>query len=209
MVSASIGGDQHGVFGGHQFGCNLLNGGGISALRLNGQVILLAIRTHALSIDRRSQHLSGQGEVNRPCGVTLHHSARPRDHFVRHGGPCQVVFPLHIGPNHTGLIERLLDEMHIGVAPTGGAVKGAHGCAACNQQHGNAGATQIVQAHGCIGGACINVHQHRLASPCCHGIAPGHVNSGIFMRAQNDFWKFASLLTPMSHLLNEWRVIGT
>jgi hypothetical protein len=64
-----------------------------------------------------------------------------------------------------------------------------------------------VQTHGCIGSASVDMHQHRLPAACGNGIAARHVNRGIFVGAQNQFGKCATLRAPMRHFFNQGGVI--
>ena len=208
MVSACIGGDQHGVLRTHELFSNGANSRWVCTLSFDRQMILVTERTYAGSVNGCCQNFSGQCEVDRSCRVTLHDRASPRHHFMRHRGPCQVVFPFDIGPHHTGLVKGFLNEMHIGVTATCCIIEGAHGRATCNEQHRNACAAKIVQAHGSVGSARIDVNQNSLPTPCCNGIAARHVNRCIFMRTQNQLWKCAALLAPMRHLFNQGRMVG-
>ena len=75
--------------------------------------------------------------------------------------------------------------MNIGITAACDVIEGGHGSTTCNKQHWNSCAAKIVQAHGCIGCARIDVNQYGLSTSRCNGIAARHVNRRVFVRAQN------------------------
>ena len=77
-----------------------------------------------------------------------------------------------------------------------------------HQQHRQAGAHQVVHAHGGIGRARIHMHHDALALTGHCGIAARHVDGHVFMRAKDDLGHRLAFGLQAGHLVNQGHMIG-
>ncbi len=98
--------------------------------------------------------------------------------------------------------------MHIGVARTRQFAVQRIRRAAGKQHHRQAIAKQVLDRHGGIRGAGIDMHQNRLAASRRQGIAAGHVHRDDLMRAQDHFGMFQAFAVPARHLLDQGDVVS-
>ncbi len=80
--------------------------------------------------------------------------------------------------------------------------------AAGEQHHRQAVTKQVLDRHAGIGGAGIDMDEHRLAPPGRMRIAAGHVHRDHLVRAQDHFGMLAALFVPARHLLDQRDMIG-
>ena len=126
------------------------------------------------------------------------------DDDARRQGP----FPFQIRPHQARLVERLLDEVHVGVARADQFVVDRVGRLAGHQQHRQTAAIEVMHGVGGIGGADVDMDQHALAAAGDEGVARGHVGGGVLVRAAHHAGhRFAALLA-MRHLVDDRGVVG-
>ena len=77
------------------------------------------------------------------------------------------------------------------------------GRAAGEQHHRQPVAEQVLDRHAGVGGAGIDMDEHRLAAPGRQRIAAGHVHGDDLVRAQDHFGMFSTLLVPARHFLDQ------
>ncbi len=120
----------------------------------------------------------------------------------------QRPFPFQIGPHQARLIERLLHEMHVGVARADQFVVDRIGRLAGHQQHRQPAAEKIVHAVRGIGGADIDMDQHALAASGDQRIARRHMRGRVLVRAAHHAGHRLAAFPAMRHLVDDRRVIG-
>ena len=154
------------------------------------------------------QRLALHHQINRPARRALHDRISPLQRFLDDDAGRQRPLPFGVRPHQAALIERLLDEMHVGVAGADQFVMRRIGRLARHQQHRQAAAVEIVHGVGSVGRTDIDMHKHALAAAGDQSIAAGHVRGGVFVRAAHDVRHRLAAFTPMRHLLDDRRVIG-
>ena len=77
-----------------------------------------------------------------------------------------------------------------------------------HQQDRQTTAKHVVHAHGCVGGARVYVHHHRLAPPGDCGKTCGHVNGHVFMGTQNNLGVRSAFLVPLGQGLDQGDVVS-
>src|SRR6185437_9231323 len=105
-------------------------------------------------------------------------------------------------------VEGVLHEMHVGVAGTRQFAVQRVRRAAGKQHHRQAIAEQVLDRHAGIGSACIDMHQHGLASAGRERIAAGHVHRDHLMRAQDKFRMLSTFLVPARDRLDDRDMVG-
>ncbi len=130
------------------------------------------------------------------------------ERLLHHDAGGERILPLHIGTDDARDIERVLHEMHIGVARASQLAMQRMRRAAGEQHHRQAIAEQVLDRHAGIRGAGIDMHEHGLALSGRERVAAGHVHGDDLMRTQHDFRMLAALLVPARHLLDQRDVVG-
>ena len=133
---------------------------------------------------------------------------RAPQRLFHHDAGRQRPFPFQIGPHQARLVERLLHEMHIGVARADQFVAGGVGRLARHQQHRQPGAENIVHGVGGIRRADVDMHQHALSAPGHEGKAARHVRRGVLVRAADDRRHLLAELFLVRHLLDDRGMVG-
>ena len=177
--------------------------GGGRAICLSGEIMQLIVTPSF------GQGFSGKSQINRALGVALHHAVGTAQGFLGDHPRREVVVPFDILAHQATLVIGLLHKIHKGVAGAGQFTMRGVGRASRHQHQGQAGFGNIVNAHAGIGGPRIHMHQHPLAPARGQGITGGHVDSCVFMRAQNRFGKSQTLLAPARHLFDQRGMVGT
>ncbi len=207
-IAARIGRDQKGLLGSQQPGRD-----GIDRLAIDGAhgcraKTLLGIGADLALGPELGQRLAREGHVDRPLGVAHHHRVGPAQRLLGDHARGQVVFPFCVRPDQRRLVERLLDEVHVGVArPQKLAARGV-GSAAGHQQNRDAGAADIVQGHRRIGGAGIDMHHHALAATGREEVARCHVRRRDLVRADHGLGRLSAVALEGGHRLDDRRVVG-
>ncbi len=110
------------------------------------------------------QRLALHHQIDRPARRALHDRISPLQRLLDHHARRQRPLPLGVRPHQAALIERLLHEVHVGVAGADQFVMRGVRRLARHQQHRQAAAVEIMHGVGGIGGADIDMHQHALAA---------------------------------------------
>ena len=154
------------------------------------------------------QRLPLHHQIDRPARRALHDRIGALQSLLHDHAGRQRPFPFDVRPHQASLIERLLHEMHVGVAGADKLVMRRIGRLARHQQHRQPAAVEIVHGVGGIGGADIDMHQHALAAPGDQRIAAGHMRGGVLVRTAHHVRQHLAALSPMRHLFDDRRVIG-
>ena len=154
------------------------------------------------------QGLAREGEIDGAARVALHHRVGAAQRLLGDHPGRQIVFPLGVGPHDARLVERLLHEMHVGVARAQKLAARREGRLAGHQQHRDAGAAEIVQRHRRVGGAGIDMDHHALAAARRDGVARRHVHRGVLVRAEDGRGRRPVGALEGGHGLDQRRVIG-
>ena len=88
----------------------------IGSACLKRSVTVARKRTDGLLVPRLRQDLAGQHQIDRAGRLALHDGVGAPQDFLADDARWQRVFPLDVRPHEAALIERLLDEVHVGVA---------------------------------------------------------------------------------------------
>ena len=208
VVAARIGRDQQRTLRREQARDQRLERGGIDAARRDRAEAVGRIGIDLALAPGRGQRLAREGHVDRPLGIALHHRVGAAQRLLGDHAGRQVVLPLGVGPHDARLVERLLHEMHVGVARAQQLVARGVGRLAGHQHHRHAGAAEIVQRHRRVGGAGIDMDHHALAAPGGDGVARRHVHRRVLVRAKNGRRHLAAAAPEARHRLDQRRVVG-
>ena len=129
--------------------------------------------------------------------------------FLHDDAGGQRIFPFDVRSDDAGDIERILHEVHIGVARARQFAVQRMGRASGKQHHRQPVAKQVLDGHAGIGGAGVDMDENRLGSSRCQRIAAGHVHRDDLVRAKDHLRMLAALALPARHLLDQGDVIGT
>ena len=166
------------------------------------------IAVNLVDVPMLGQRLALHHQIDRAARLALHDRMRAPQHLLDDDAGRKRPFPLGVGAHQAALIERLLHEMHVGVARADQFAVGGVRRFAGHQQHRQSAAIGIVHAVGGVGGADIDVHQNALTAPGHQRIACGHVCGGVLVRTAHHFRHHLAALAAMRHLLDDRRVIG-
>ncbi len=208
VVAPGIGGDQQRPLSGEQLAGDGLDGAGIDATRRHSAEALRRIGADGALAETLGQGLARESEIDRPLGIALHHCMGAAQRFLGDHAGRQVVFPLGVRPHHARLVERLLHEVHVGVARAQKLAARGEGRLAGHQHHRNARPAEIVQRHRRIGRSSIDMHHHALAAAGGDGIARRHVHGGVFVRAKDGSRHRAAGTPESSHRLDQRGMVG-
>jgi hypothetical protein len=161
-----------------------------------------------LLVPRLGENLARQHEVHRAGRLALHDRVRASQDLLAGDARRQCVFPLHIGPYEAALIERLLDEVHIGVARPFQLAEARERRRAGDQQDRHPIAEQVVHAERRIGGARVHVDQYGLALSRHLRVPAGHVDGHVLVWAQHDLRRLEAVRVEASELFDQRRMIG-
>ena len=154
------------------------------------------------------QRLALRHEIDRAGRLRLHDGVGAAQRLLHHDAGRQRPFPFHVGPHQRALVDRLLHEVHVGVARADQLVARGVGRLARHQQHRQAAAEQVVHRVGGVGGADVDVHQHGLAAAGHRRIAHRHMRRGVLVRAEHHVRHLLAALLPVRHRLDGRRVVG-
>ncbi len=163
---------------------------------------------HLVGAPRLRQRLALHHQVDRAARLALHDRVSAAQRLLHDDAGRQRPFPFDVGPHQAALVERLLHEMHIGVARALELAARRERRLAGHQQHRDAAAEQVVHRGRGIGGADVDVHQHALAAPGHECVTGRHVGGGILVRAADDAGQRFAAAAPMRDLLDDRRMIG-
>ena len=164
--------------------CAISRGIGAAGLRLRELVGRIAADLVARPL--LGQRLALRHEIDRARGLGLHDGVGAAQRLLHHHAGRQRPFPFHVGPHQRALVDRLLHEMHVGVARADQLVARGVGRLARHQQHRQPRAEQVVHRVRGVGGADVDVHQHGLAAAGHRRVAHRHVRRGVLVRAEHD-----------------------
>ena len=154
------------------------------------------------------QRLALRHEIDRAGRLRLHDGVGAAQRLLHHDAGRQRPFPFHVGPHQRALVDRLLHEMHVGVARADQLVAGGVGRLARHQQHRQAAAEQVVHRVRGVGGADVDMHQHGLAAAGHRRVAHRHMRRGVLVRAEHHVRHLLAALLPLRHRLDRRRVVG-
>ena len=208
IVAPGIAGDQDRIFRRHELVGERGNELRIGAAAARRGKLILGIAVDLVGRPALGQRLALHHQIDRAAGLALHDRMGAPQRFLDDNARGQGPFPFQIGPHQARLVERLLDEMHVGVARADQLVVDRIGRLAGHQQHRQAAAIEVMHGVGGVGGADIDMDQHALAAAGDQGIARGHVSGGVLVRtAHYARHRFAALFA-MRHLVDDRGVIG-
>ena len=147
-------------------------------------------------------------QIDRPARLALHDRIGALQRLLDDHAGRQRPLPFDVGPHQAALIERLLHEMHVGVAGADQLVVRGVGRLAGHEQHRQPAAVEVVHGVGRIGGADIDMHQHALAAAGDQRVAAGHMGGGVLVRTADDFRQRLAALAAVRHLFDDRRMIG-
>ena len=179
-----------------------------AAPALAAPIALLRKRAHRGCVPGLGQRFARQHEIHRALGVAVRHGVGAPQHLLGDDAGGQRPLPLHVVAHDRALVERLLDEMHVGVARAGQLPAHGVGRSSRHQQQRDAAAADVVRRHRRVRSPHVHVHHHGLPAPRHHRVAGCHVHRGVLVRAQHRRRQRAPLLAPARHLLDQRRVVG-
>jgi hypothetical protein len=207
-VAAEIGGEGHRVLGLHQRARDARGRRGIGAGRAGGGEAGGREGEDLRVLDLLGQHLARERHEDRRARLGLHHRMAAGQRLLRDDARGQAVLPVHIGPHEAADVVGVLDEVDVVVPPARQLPARGEGRAAGHDEGRQPRAEQVVHRHRRIRRAGIDMHQHRLSAPGRCGIAAGHVDGDVLVRAEHDVRMRAALRVPARQLLDDRDVVG-
>ena len=180
----------------------------LDAAGVHAAVARRRIGRHVSVVPLLRQRLARQHHVDRAGRIALRKGAGAGQRLLHHDAGGQRIFPFDVGPDDAGDVERVLHEMHIGVARARQFAVQRVGRASGKQHHRQAIAKQVLDRHAGVRGAGIDMHEHRLAASGRQRIAAGHVHRDDLVRAQDHLGMLAAFTVPARHLLDQRDVVG-
>jgi hypothetical protein len=203
-----IAGDQDRVLGGKELVGELRHHRRIGAARRHGAELFARIAAHLVGVPGLRERLPLHHQVDRATRLALHDRVRAPQRLLDDDAGGQRPFPFHIRAHQAALVDRLLHEMHVGIAGADQFAARREWRLAGHQQHRDAAPEQVMHRGRGIGGADVDVHQHTLALSRHVGIAGRHMRRGVLVRAADDGRNGLAAFAPVRHLLDDRRVVG-
>ena len=207
-IASGIAGDQNGALGRQQPVDQLRHQLGIGAAADGAAVLLGVEAANIVHAPGLRQRLPLHHQIDRPLRLALHDGVGAAQRLLHHDAGRQRPLPLEVGANEARLIERLLHEVHVGIARAHEFVAGGVRRLAGHQQHRQPAAEDIVHRRRGVRRAHVDMNKHALAASGDEGITCRHVGGGVFVRTGDDGGKRVAALPPVRDLLDDRRVIG-